>query len=270
MHATMVTRRGGGAGSPRLAIWLAELCATRETSDEEDVPEEDVPEEENDWEGRYRDLPSEREHRRRAPTPEAYRENWRDKPESMNPHCHRPARGSDDICPCGGGDRNEDPAGRQEPPDRDRGSGARLKMIYGRALNMAAAMATSRSRALRLRTWDRAIRTLADQELVEVGPDARKLSPVLSKAGSAGVSAWSASPGEVWDRSEVSRAPLFTDARGRRLTQRAVTEAIEFLNGRVGQEIRKDGWARYGSHSLRVAGAMRPLKPASRKKRSKR
>ena len=51
-------------------------------------------------------------------------------------------------------------------------------------------------------------------------------------------------------------APLFTDADGHRLTQKTVTEAIEYAAARDGQEIRKDGWACFGSHSLRVAGAI--------------
>eukprot|EP00435_Cladocopium_sp_Y103_P019726 s765_g4.t1 len=121
----------------------------------------------------------------------------------------------------GGGDRDDDPSNRKGPPDHGRGSGsggrkgvkkpskktrdrernmhrkggkgkahsegsvppnrARLTMEYGRALKMAVAAATSRSRASRLRTWDCAVQVLAEQELIEVGPDARKLTPGLAE-----------------------------------------------------------------------------------------
>eukprot|EP00435_Cladocopium_sp_Y103_P013532 s718_g3.t1 len=405
--------------------------APPETSEEEDVPEEDVPEEEEDREGRYRDIPSERERRRRTPTPEAYRENWRDKPECMNPHCHRPARGSDDICctrctetkgrehthncdartgargrggPRGGGDRDKDPADRKGHPDHDRGSGsggwrgakkpskvardrernmhrkggkgkarpdkptpanstapdgvwpgvkygrgngdepipgltapdagtAYLRAQGYRSAELYASTAMVRhkasfpvSGALELAARDSAriarrgvgpprgkepapvpsqgdplyaglctgiwyllrVSELVSLNLEDVqrsdGTGTLRTTLMIRKSKTdqegagelvarectcnvPGASPWC--PAHlVWTHAcrrliELERsggatpgAPLFTDAEGRRLTQRAVTEAIEFVAVRVGQEIRRDGWARYGSHSLRVAGAM--------------
>jgi len=419
----------------------------------ESSEEEEVTDEEEDREGLYRNIAGSKGDW--AERPERAGGDWEShhRRECMNPHCNRPARGSDEICcgrctetqgrehsfncnartygddkrrsgrPWGGGDGGNGPPDRGDP-NRRRGSGggkpskkpskaardrernlfrkgskgkggrSHLQLTFGKALKLAVATATSRSRASRLRTWDRAIQHLAEQELVRVEPDGRKLNPELLKAGTAYLRArgyrsaelyastamtrhkavypvpgaleiaareatrfarrgigpprgkqpapmpqpenplfealctgiWyllrvseltalnlgdvlcTQGPGEMrvalhvrkskTDQEEAGElvaractcealearpwcpahtawnharkrmgslremggrapgAPLFTDADGHRLTQKTVTEAIEYAAARDGQEIRKDGWACFGSHSLRVAGAI--------------
>lgn len=269
-------------------------------------------------------------------------------------------------------------------------------MAYGKALQLAVAAATSRSRASRLRTWDRAMEHLAEQELVRMGPDRHCLDPDLIRAGTAYLRARGYRSAELYASTAMTRhkatypvpgaleiaareatriarrgigpprgkhpapmpqpnnplfaalctgiwyllrvselialnvgdvltargleevrvalrvkksktdqeetgelvaractcgilharswcpahvvwqqaqrrtaqlrgmaatgtAPLFTDADGCRLSMRAVTEAIEYAAVQDGQETRSGGWARFGSHSLRVSGAIMAL-----------
>eukprot|EP00435_Cladocopium_sp_Y103_P044912 s3083_g12.t1 len=212
-----------------------------ESSEEEDVAEED----DSEREGYYRNLPAGKDDRRRGATPEVYRREEQDRRECMNPHCERPARGSDEVC-CtrctetrgwehtyncdmrtravrgdggtGGGDdrgkgppdprdrswqdRGRDGQGTKPPSkanrDRDRhmtrkgGKGKarpagsthskHVPGAYRRALSLAVAVATSRSRVSRLRTWGKVIDTLEAQELIRVEADRRRLDPTRLKA----------------------------------------------------------------------------------------
>ena len=51
-------------------------------------------------------------------------------------------------------------------------------------------------------------------------------------------------------------APLFTGEGGERLTQRQVLSAVEKAALDAGEQLQDEGRARYGTHSLRVAGAV--------------
>lgn len=51
-------------------------------------------------------------------------------------------------------------------------------------------------------------------------------------------------------------SPLFTDEEGRRLTQLTVLKAVEETARRAGEDLTANGQQRFGTHSMRVAGAI--------------
>ena len=197
--------------------------AERPRNNMESSEEEEVTDEEEDREGLYRNIAGSKGDW--AERPERAGGDWEShhRRECMNPHCNRPARGSDEICcgrctetqgrehsfncnartvygddkrrsgrPWGGGDGGNGPPDRGDP-NRRRGSGggkpskkpskaardrernlfrkggkgkrgrSHLQLTFGKALKLAVATATSRSRASRLRTWDRAIQHLRNR-----------------------------------------------------------------------------------------------------------